>query len=263
MPKQKNLVLIKAGGQLLTDKSKPFTPNTQNIGFFINQFQEVYKKYNEDYDFILGTGAGSFGHFTAHEYGLRDGAKTDKQFLGVAIAHNGVQSLNSMISNSFNQKGIPAMSLSPSSIFTTSNSEIDTKYFDSLDECLKNKLVPVLYGDAVLDIKKGVTICSTEQVFEACINHLKDHYQNITLIYLMTTDGVLDEYKNTISKFTKNTSLVVHETDKHDVTGSVESKVKYAQKAKKLCTHVYLISGLKSGEISKTLQGEEVGTEII
>src|SRR5258708_15346545 len=119
----RRLVSIKLGGGLITDKAKPMTAKRALIRRLANEIAVIYKM--QKIELLIGTGAGSYGHFTAHKYDLKYGAKTDEQFYGMCVAHNEVRNLNSMIVDALIAKMVPAFTISPSSIMTCTRGELE------------------------------------------------------------------------------------------------------------------------------------------
>ena len=66
------LVFLKLGGSLITDKTKPFTPRLDVMDDLALQISTALQTH-PDLRLILGHGAGSFGHVPASEYHTRDG----------------------------------------------------------------------------------------------------------------------------------------------------------------------------------------------
>jgi len=68
----KELVLLKLGGSLITDKTRPYTPLLEVMDDLSQQIVTALRS-QPDLRLVLGHGAGSFGHVAASEYKTRDG----------------------------------------------------------------------------------------------------------------------------------------------------------------------------------------------
>ena len=68
----RELVFLKLGGSLITDKTKPYTVRMDKLGDLANQVARALQTH-PDLLLILGHGSGSFGHTAAKKYGTRDG----------------------------------------------------------------------------------------------------------------------------------------------------------------------------------------------
>ena len=60
----KHVILIKIGGGLITDKSKPFTVRQNMMNASVRAIAGAVQA-NPHAAFIIGNGGGSFGHFAA------------------------------------------------------------------------------------------------------------------------------------------------------------------------------------------------------
>lgn len=255
------LAVIKLGGGLITDKTKPLTAKLGRIRRLAAEIAEIHK--TGTVDILLGTGAGSFGHFTAHEYGLSDGAQTTKQLLGMCIAHDEVRRLNMMVVEALVARDAPAFAVSPAGMMTCEDGAISTAHIEPVQLLLKNHCIPVVHGDTICDATRGTTICSTEIVLNACLAQLKDKYDSSTVIYAMNEDGILDESGQVIPQLSSNDAEMVFGTLAHDVTGGVAGKVREARAALDFADRVYIVGGNTPGILSKAIAGEKVGTRVI
>ena len=83
LPEDLEVVLVKIGGSSITDKAKLETTNEEALDWFINAIARAihddFKSTTAQDDttctkrraFVIVHGAGSFGHFTAKQYGLK------------------------------------------------------------------------------------------------------------------------------------------------------------------------------------------------
>ena len=68
----KEIVFLKLGGSLITDKDKPYTPRLDKLANLSLEIKTVLDSIPE-LVLILGHGSGSFGHIAAKKHGTRDG----------------------------------------------------------------------------------------------------------------------------------------------------------------------------------------------
>ncbi len=256
-----HLLVIKVGGSFITNKTKPFTTLPNSISLFASELSNLRDTY-PNIDFLIGNGAGSFAHFSAHKYGLSQGANTAEQLYGLCLAHNGVRKLNSMLTDALTASGLPAFGLSPSSLFMSKDGEIVTEYFDPVRHLLAEGLIPVLHGDTILDVTSGTKIYSTEKIIQECVERLRAQYAKITVIYLLSVNGVLDKDGATIPLLKPNDDTFVYERLKHDVTGGIVGKIESARKVAKIADEVFLINGNIPGELRKVIATGTAGTMI-
>ena len=62
----KPLILLKLGGSLITDKTKPYTANIPVIKRLAREIHEAREE--KDINLIVGHGGGSFPHVSAKKY---------------------------------------------------------------------------------------------------------------------------------------------------------------------------------------------------
>jgi len=255
----KHLALIKVGGSFITDKSVPFTAKPANIQLFADQFAAAYRN-NPDIDFIVGNGVGSFGHASAQQYGLRSGAAIADQTYGTAVTHNGARRINSMVAEALAEQGVPAFGLSPAGFMLYDHARVISSYFEVITQLLVSRSVPLLHGDTMIDTLPGTTIASTEMILQLCLEAFRASYDKITVIYIMNTDGVLDNNGKTIAALTTTEKIHIYKKVGFDVSNSINGKIASARKAAHLADTVYLISGNSKDGLQAVLAGKQIGT---
>jgi len=258
---KKQLVLIKFGGSLITDKRKEDTVRVDIIERCAEQVEEM-KRALPATDLIIGTGVGSFGHIQARNYLFKKDIKPTELFYGMCTIHNNVRKLNEMVVDQLTERGLSAFSISPSAILMANEGVIASSFFQPVRQLLASGCIPMTHGDAVLDPVRGLTIMSTENVLQACLEDLRELYEEIVVVYCMDVDGVWDENRKVIPVLERDQQLFMHVNDVEDVTGGIEGKVRSARKAADLADRVYLISGREQGALKKAIEGKQVGTQI-
>lgn len=255
------LILLKVGGGLISDKKTPQTARPKIISLITEEIKAT--KATTNFDLVIGTGAGSFGHFTAHEYNLRQGTSTPTQIFGMCKTHAEVAQLNALFVNSLISASAPAFSIAPSAIMQCADGSLSTTNFDTLDYALGHNIIPVLHGDGIPDAVRGMTILSTERILEACLKHLRKNYSRIVVIYLTNELGVLDSNGKLIPELTADASLHVTSTLAHDITGGMLEKVAAARNAlSNGATEAYIANGHQKGVLQTILSGAPSGTRI-
>ncbi len=257
----KRLVLIKLGGSLITDKHQPFTAQPERITFLAQQLAGACEQAPKA-DFIVGTGAGSFGHFTAHEYGLREGAHDQKQYYGMSVTHNAVARLGTMVAQALTDAQLPALTMSPAAWLTCANGTLDSVAIQPLKNLLEQGCIPMLHGDTITDSQRGTTILSTEKVLQACLSELRASYDECIVIYLLDIDGVLDQEGAVMPELAADQEVTVRKSLDHDVTGGIIGKVASARLAAQTADAVYIASGANAGVLSELLTGGITGTRV-
>jgi isopentenyl phosphate kinase len=129
-------------------------------------------------------------------------------------------------------------------------------------------LLPVLYGDVVLDRERGVSICSTEQVFETVAERLPERGWTIRrALWLGETDGLWDDAGRTVPRVSAagfaEAARAIGDPAGTDVTGGMRHRVETALALARLGVPSLLLNGLTPGLLEKALRGEDVvGTEV-
>jgi len=249
------MILIKLGGSIISDKNKPFSFNED----VVRNVAAELKKFYPEKDFILVHGGGSFGHPMARKYGIREGAKAGetKKLIGFSHTHEAMLELNEKIIDIFLKAELPAFSISSSSIFITNNGNIVHGELKVIKEALKIGLIPVLFGDVVIDESKGMDIISGDAIMAYIANEMMAE----RAIFLMDVDGIYDKEPGKedarLIDVIDETTVVKHGMEKIDVTGGIKNKI---QEAMKMDCMVYFINGLVKGNLTKAIKGEKVGT---
>ena len=256
-------VLLKLGGSLLTDKDKPYSIREDVVKSAIQQIIDANKKL------ILIHGGGSFGHPLAKEYSISAGINSSipHQILGLTKTHQSMNNFNSYLINLFLENKYPALSIQASSIFIKDSLKISTQSIDIIETALDLNILPILYGDIILDKQGSFSIISGDQIiFELCENLKK--YQISKVIFVMETDGI---YINDEDSKQKNirlaTKLYLRDLEnlnladlgqKIDVTGGIQGKINSIKEICKYNIPVQLLNGLKEGYIYKSLKNEMI-----
>jgi isopentenyl phosphate kinase len=256
-----NIIILKLGGSLITDKEKPLSLNKNIIKSSINQIVRSEKKI------ILVHGGGSFGHPSAKKYCLRNG-KSDRiksQVFGIAETHNNMIKLNSYVIECFLDKNISALAIQPSSIIKKNNSQqISNHEISILEEYIDLGIIPVLFGDIVLDSKKGFSILSGDEIITILCKNLRN-YKVSKVIFATDIDGIYirnKKGKKVLIPKIKHSELreleLVDLGKKIDVTEGIKGKIKQIEEITRLGIPVEVINGLTADNILKSIKNEKI-----
>jgi isopentenyl phosphate kinase len=264
----KELIILKFGGSIITDDSKFETFNEEITKNLALEVASLSKKYS----FIIVHGAGSFGHYHAKEYDLKNGLKDEKQLSGIIKTHNSMMKLNTLFLNTFkNIDSFYPISFSPFTICKTKNGIISKFDLLNIENALNLGLTPIIFGDVVLDESLGVTILSGDKIVPYLALHLKPK----KILMLTDVEGVYDDNpkKNAQAKLIdeinlKDSELMQKisknaESGKTRVTGEMEKKLLELQQVVENNIETWILSGLIKGNLTKKLQTEnKIGTKI-
>lgn len=259
-----DIVLLKLGGSLITEKSRAETPRPEVIARLAGEIARAARE--TPVRLVAGHGSGSFGHVAARDSGIAGGLRSPDQLPGVSRTQERAAALHRLVIQALEEAGALPFSLAPSSCMVAAGGRVAAFHDEPLLLALERGLLPVLYGDVVLDRERGVSICSTETVLDAVARRLleKGHVVRKAL-WLGETDGLYDAEGRTISKVSADDVLnAVGDPSGADVTGGMRHRIESALELARLGVPSVLINGLRAGELERALRGEAVqGTEVI
>lgn len=264
----KKIILIKLGGSLITDKEKPFTAKYKVIENLARQIKNALKE-DKDLSLVIGNGGGSFPHYPAVKYQMKEGIKNDNQKLGFCEVQDAASQLNRIIVRTLLNNKVKAISMNPSSMIIAKNKKIKKFFTLPMIKLLNLGLTPVIYGDIVFDEIKGSTIFSTEQLLNyLSLEFLKYSLPVVKIIHNGITQGVLDNKGKVIEKITYNNWPKIKkfftQIKGFDVTGGMKHKVEEALRLTKYKIKTLIINGIKTNDIlKKAILGEKVKGTII
>jgi isopentenyl phosphate kinase len=181
------LVFVKLGGSVITDKTQPETARPDVIARLADEVAHAVAA-RPGLRLVLGHGSGSFGHVVARQYGTRQGVQSQAGWLGFAQVAAVAARLNRIVTEPFLAAGVPVWSLQPSSSARCRGGELVSLGTVQVEKALVHGLVPLLFGDVALDEVQGGTIISTEQIFA----HLARRFRPARLVLVGTVDGVFE-----------------------------------------------------------------------
>jgi len=261
-----NLVLIKLGGSLITDKNKPFSEDLRTIKRLASEIHQARQKTTMF--FVVGHGGGSYPHVPAQKYKTARGILGKESYRGIAEVQDAAARLNRIVVRELIKAEEDAVSLNPSSFMIAEAGEIKKAFLDPLLKLLDFGMLPLVYGDVLLDLKIGCSIASTEKILNFLALKLKSKFKVEKVIHCGKTDGVYDRKGKTIAKInTKNFGKICMEigsSDGIDVTGGMLHKVRESLVLAKEEIPSVIINGTRRNELLKVLLGKpHKGTEIL
>lgn len=261
-----DLLFLKLGGSLITDKGRPSTARIDVIKRIAGEIK-TFRMSNPQTHLVLGHGSGSFAHVPAKEYRTRAGVSSQKDWRGFIQVWYAAARLNHIVREVLVEFGLPAMVFPPSAIVTTSNRNIKNWDLSPISSSLKANLLPVVYGDVVFDDVIGGTILSTEDLFI----HLAYEMHPGRILLAGIEPGVWVDYPQrsriapaiTPSIF-EELNQVIMGSQAVDVTGGMASKVEQNLDLIKQLPglEVIIFSGETPGAVEQALKGKTPGTVI-
>ena len=267
------LVFLKLGGSLITDKLQPYTARLDKLADLAIQIDHALQA-RPDLLLVLGHGSGSFGHTAAMKYGTRAGVplanpdiREQEYWAGFAEVWFQATELNRYVMQELHKAGIPAMTFSPAASVLADNGVVVEWPLSQIKSALEKGIIPVVHGDVIFDRLKGGTILSTEELFEYLAQELRP--QRILLAGL--EEAVWSDFparRHRVRKVTRasfeNIRKSTGKATGTDVTGGMQSKVRKMLDLVECSPGltVQIFSGESSGNLKKALMGEHLGTLI-
>ncbi len=159
-----NLVFLKLGGSLITDKDTPRAPRLDVLARLAVEIAEA-RQMRPQMRLVLGHGSGSFGHIPARKHGTRQGVNGEQEWLGFAEVWKEARALNQLVIEALEAAGLPVIAFPPSAAVTTRDGQVEHWDLRPLRAALNAGLLPLVNGDTIFDEKRGGTILSTEDLF--------------------------------------------------------------------------------------------------
>lgn len=261
-----NLVLIKLGGSVITDKRKPLTAKLEVIKRLGNEISDVLK--NSKSNIVIAHGQGSFAHIPAAKYQTHLGNIHKDSIKGLSVTADMATWPNRILIKEFVKLGIPAVSFSPLSFIYSKGQKAVKVQTDSIENAIELGIIPVIYGDVIMDGQMGFCIFSGEKSLDLLASKLSKKFKIKKIIMVGDTDGVYDINGKTVNKITRKSfndvKSAITGSKSTDVTGGMIHKVEEALNlVKKSKIETQIINGNTPGNLTKALLNQKViGTKI-
>ncbi len=268
-----DIIFLKLGGSLITDKTKPYTPRFDSLQRLASEIQSM-KRARPGMRLVVGHGSGSFGHFAVQEYlaphpHLPAASQNEQAdfWRGFAEVWYRASQLNRYVVDALYAAGLPAMAFPPSAMTRVEGGQIQSWDTAPIETALNSGLLPVIFGDIAFDPTRGATILSTEMLMFYLAHRL--HPKTILLAGLETAVWAdFPARQNKVELVTARSfdsvSGRIGGSHGTDVTGGMRSKV---EEMLQLVSEipdlvVQIFSGEQPGSIKAALEGQVLGTLI-
>lgn len=256
---RKELVILKMGGSVITNKQKEFSARSDVINKICFETSKIRKPL------ILIHGAGSFGHPIAKKFEIHKGFHLKSQLNGILDIRVKMQDLGNIISEALQRYNVAVMPIVSSSCMIADNKRLINVNIEIFRLFLKLGMVPLCSGDVVADKKLGFCIVSGDQIAV----YLAKKLNASKVIFGCDVDGIfssnpkqnedaelLTKIKLTdIDNILKNS---ISETDAPDVTGGMLGKLKEGIELVNLGIEVNIMNLNKPENLNKLINNEEV-----
>ncbi len=256
----KDVILIKFGGSIITDKNVPYKARPDIIRRLAQELKKI-----KDVSIVLSHGVGSFAHTSAKKFGGKKGYKSK---WGIAKVAHDVMQINKIVMDILLEEGLPAVSLRPMSMMMASEGKLKKNLFEIVEETLSQGLIPVVYGDIIWDKKWKSTIYSGETTLNKIGIYLsKKGYKINKIIQVGETNGVYDDKGNTIPSISKknwkNIKQYVFSSKRIDVTGAMKHKIQNALSISASGIKTWILNGITPNELFKAISDRSIRGTVV
>jgi isopentenyl phosphate kinase len=255
-------LIVKLGGSVITDKRRPFVVRHAILRRLARELAAAKEHL------VLVHGGGSFGHPVASKYDIAGGYKNKNQLIGLSLTHRAMERLNANVIEALQKAGLPAIAVQPSACVVVSGGRIQSMELGPLKKLLELGITPVLYGDAVPDLSKGMSILSGDKI----VAYLALALKAPRVILGVDVDGVYTANP----KKTKHAELVrrivlgdkkliasIGAAGGSDVTGGMGNKVRELLALAGRGVEAEIVNATKPGILKRAVQGERgLGTVV-
>lgn len=264
------IVIVKLGGSAITEKSVFETVKKDKIDVTCTQIATASRLGKRH---VIVHGAGSFGHFQARTFGLRDGGDESTWQTGVCQTRSSVLSLSGLVIKSMLDASLPATAVT---LFPTSSSHQGNIFsvgsLASIETLLSLGFMPVLHGDVLLDSSKKCSVFSGDKIMLWICKHFHGSLKPKLAVFLTDVPGVYDKppsepdaqlIKEILVDVDGSVSFPQTSIAEHDVTGGILGKLQCAVAMARCGVPVVIVeAGSSYAEVALAGSIPEIGTLI-
>lgn len=211
------LVVLKLGGSVITDKTEPETLDRQALASCAEALAGVQS------DLVLVHGAGSYGHPQAERFDMTEvrGTRDPDALLAV---HAAMKRLNDQVIQALRTHDVPSAPVHPFSLGHRDRGGTLHLPTGGIETMVAEGFVPVLHGDGVVHRGTGVTVLSGDEVVVDLAQQLDADRVGLC----STVEGVYDANGEVIERIDDAEAVAetLRGSDATDVTGGMASKVR-------------------------------------
>ena len=232
-------VVVKFGGSVITDKSKPFSFRSDVVSALSEEIA------SSDHDVVVVHGGGSYGHVLAKQHGISSDA-AQVQAIGVSKTRASMFDLNGLVCKTMMEFKLNPYPFAP--FDALGKGTASAAWLKSL---MKAGLTPVTFGD-VVPAPGGFKVMSGDVIAQDLSKILLPE----RCVFALDVDGVYEENTRVIiPELTpaKARRLDIPRSD--DATGGMNTKLEVAAKLASTGVKVCFVSGYRRNEFSKAVRG--------
>lgn len=258
-------LIVKLGGSVITDKRKRFAVRRAALKRIARELKVASGPL------VIVHGGGSFGHPVASKYKIAEGYKREEQLMGLSLTHRAMEQLNAHIIDALQKASLPAIAVQPSACAVVDGGRIQSVELAPVKKLLELGMIPVLYGDAVPDMSKGMSILSGDQLVAQLTRELGVG----RVILAVDVDGVYtaDLKRNKRAELIREINptnwpsiaeRLASIVTGVDVTGGMANKVKELLALAERGVEAEIVNAMRPGVLRRAILGERgLGTRVV
>lgn len=269
------LLFLKLGGSLITDKARPETPRAGVIRRLAAEVAEVLREPGAP-RLVLGHGSGSFGHAAASRYGIHEGfdgagdpAQVWDRLQGISRVQERAAALHARVLDALLAEGATPFSIAPSGALVSAAGRPVRLEVEPLLLAHGAGLLPVVYGDVVMDRERVAAIASTEAIFLVLAEELGRRGIAVArALWAGATDGVLAASGERLDEVRADAAdealAAAGGSAGTDVTGGMRHRLETTLGLARRGVPSLVFDATVPGRLAAALRGEEVpGTRVV
>jgi isopentenyl phosphate kinase len=258
--------VLKLGGSLLTDKSKPYEARPALIDSVAKELSECMQEGLIE-SLVLVQGVGSYGHPPVLEHALHKGFHDEKQLLAISKTQRTVNKLRDIVVESLQNHGIPVNLMHPSSMLVAEKMHISDYFLDALKGWMSIGTVPLVGGDMLYDTQMGFSVGSGDPIAVLLARELGAK----RLIFATDVLGIHEQDPKTNPGAPLIREINLNALDQFlermgksgvvDASGAMKGKLGALKPAEELLKgglEVALLSMMQPNQLKRYLKGEDV-----
>ncbi|MDQ3008391.1 MAG: isopentenyl phosphate kinase [bacterium] len=274
----KKVTLVKLGGAVITNKEIPNQLRPEVLDRLVREIARAYKE-QPDMCLVLGNGVGSYAHVPAAHYQTMNGFINDESRIGMAITQDSAAQINREVVKACLRHEIPAVTVAPSNSLLTRDRKASSYFTDVFEEYMRLGLLPVTYGDVIVDQAQGCTIWSTDKVLAFFAQEFtKNGWEVESIIHvteaagvwqmqngewLLNDDGSKRIYDSINPSMRDEVKQSMSSIKGFDVTGGMWHKIEESLALTEIGITTRIVSGLQKDSLyNALLQVSDSGTVI-
>ncbi len=259
-----DLVLVKLGGSLITDKRGDCVPRLEVIERLAREIAAARPRMRQQ--IVLGHGSGSFGHAAAARHGVGGGPLDAGALAGVSEIRAKAAELHALVTSHLLAAGLAPFTWAPSSALHARAGAASRAAIEPLLAALDFGLLPVTYGDVVTDREWGAAICSTEAVLSYLAGRLgRRGYRVRRALWLGATAGIYDRRGLAVPRVDRGNHprvrRMIGKAAGTDVTGGMLLRLATARRLARRGIESWIVDGRIPGLLTAGLLGDESSLE--